>query len=152
MRLASYQKGGPSAGNRKDLEGTRNMWIRIAGISGAFAVLAGAFGAHGLSGAITPQLLAAYRTGASYHLVHSVVLLCLALSSRAETRPRPALLLLARIVVFSGSLYVMALTGLQAHGAVTPVGGLLLILGWADVAVSLGAKAPADHGSPHPRP
>lgn len=109
--------------------------IRLAAGFGASAVLAGAFGAHALKSRLPPDLLAIWNTGAHYHLVHAVVLLALAL--RAEARCRvPFVLVLAGVSIFSGSLYALALSGIRALGAVTPVGGVLLVAGWAWLAWS----------------
>lgn len=108
--------------------------IRTATISGAIAVAAGALGAHGLEGRITTELLTAFQTGARYHLVHSVVLLVLALDSGNQYKSG-FWLITAGILLFSGSLYGLALSslaGLQLSilGPLTPAGGLLLIAGW----------------------
>jgi uncharacterized membrane protein YgdD (TMEM256/DUF423 family) len=109
--------------------------IRLAALVGASAVLAGALGDHALKTRLPSDLLAIWKTAAQYHLVHAVVLLALAL--RADARCRvPFGLVLAGVCVFSGSLYVLALSGLRALGAVTPVGGLLLVAGWAWLAWS----------------
>lgn len=109
--------------------------IRLAALVGACAVLAGAFGAHALKARLAPDLLAIWNTAAQYHLVHAVVLLALAL--RADSRCRvPFALVLAGVSIFSGSLYALALSGLRSLGAVTPVGGLLLVAGWAWLAWS----------------
>jgi uncharacterized membrane protein YgdD (TMEM256/DUF423 family) len=100
----------------------------IAGLTGALGVAAGAFGAHALKGAITPERLATWNTGAHYHLLHAIVLLLLA---TAAPRRRGAFsLFTAGIVLFSGSLYALVLLDLPVLGAVTPFGGVALILGW----------------------
>lgn len=114
-------------------------WIAIAGVVGALAVVAGAFGAHWLAPRVSPSLLEAYRTGVQYHLAHAVVLLALGLyaSSTGKRVTSSAALLLGGIVLFSGSLYAMCLSGVRGFGAVTPVGGLLLIAGWIEIARSV---------------
>ena len=96
---------------------------------GFFGVLLGAFGAHALRNVLerlgTAQV---WQTGVFYHLVHSVVLLVL-----AGWRPLPRLsylLFLCGVVVFSGSLYALALTNFRWFGAITPLGGLGMLLGW----------------------
>jgi uncharacterized membrane protein YgdD (TMEM256/DUF423 family) len=108
------------------------MWIAAAAISGTFAVVAGAFGAHGLRDRLDATQLAAWSTASQYHLIHSGVLLALALYAvHAEKSIRlPAGLLLAGIVLFSGSIYLLVLTGQRWLGPVTPIGGLCLIAGW----------------------
>jgi uncharacterized membrane protein YgdD (TMEM256/DUF423 family) len=111
------------------------MWIGIAAVSGMIAVIAGAFGAHGLRGNVSADQLSAWTTGAQYHLLHSVVLLALALfAMRTEAPIRvPASLFLAGIVLFSGSIYLLVLTEQRWLGPVTPLGGLCLIAGWASL-------------------
>jgi len=111
------------------------MWIAIAAVSGMIAVVAGAFGAHGLRDRLTPDQLSAWTTATQYHLLHSVVLLALALwATRAEAEIRvSASLFLACIVLFSGSIYLLLLTQQRWLGPVTPLGGLCLIAGWASL-------------------
>lgn len=109
--------------------------VRLAGIVGALGVALGAFGAHGLKQVVTDaHLLEVWDTAARYHLVHAVLLAVVALH---PGRPVWATrLILAGICVFSGSLYAMTLTGVRALGAVTPVGGVLLIAGWLALALA----------------
>ncbi|MEH3121312.1 MAG: DUF423 domain-containing protein [Sphingomonas phyllosphaerae] len=99
-----------------------NAILLLAALSGAIAVGAGAFGAHGASGAAVEWL----KTGAHYQLVHAVAAL---VALRFEARG-PAWLFLAGGAVFAGSLYLMALDFPRWLGAVTPIGGTLLIGGW----------------------
>lgn len=114
-------------------------WIVVAGMSGAAAVAAGAFGAHGPEGSIPDSRLSAYLTGADYHLVHSVALLLVGYHATTNT-PRfgqwPAAFFAAGICLFSGSLYALALSGVSAFGAITPLGGVCFLLGWITVALS----------------
>ncbi len=112
--------------------------IRLAALAGASAVLAGAFGAHALKARLAPDLLAIWNTGAHYHLIHAVALLVLALRSDARCRV-PFTLMLAGVVIFSGSLYALSLSGVRPLGAITPVGGVLLVAGWAWLAWSFRA-------------
>lgn len=98
-------------------------WIALlAALSGAMAVGAGAFGAHGASGQAAEWL----KTGAHYQLIHAVVAL---VASRMDARG-PAWLFLGGSALFAGTLYVMALGAPRWLGAVTPIGGALLIAGW----------------------
>ena len=109
--------------------------LAVAGLLGFTAVAFGAFGAHGLRGKISPEMLEVYRTGALYHLVHAVAALAVALAGeRLRRAPMILTLLTLGIVVFAGSLYTLAITGIGALGAVTPLGGLLLLAAWALVA------------------
>ncbi len=108
-----------------------NAIVMLAALSGALAVAAGAFGAHGASGAAIEWL----KTGAQYQLVHALAAL---LAMRLEARG-PAWLFLSGGAIFAGTLYLMALGLPRWLGAVTPIGGTLLILGWLWLAWS-GAR------------
>lgn len=108
------------------------MWIVIASISGCLAVVAGAFGAHGLRDRVSPEQVSAWVTASQYHLLHSVVLLALALyaaKSGASIR-LPGALFGTGMLLFSGSIYLLVLTDQRWLGPVTPLGGLLLIAAW----------------------
>ena len=99
-----------------------NLIVILAALSGAMAVAAGAFGAHGASGAAAEWL----KTGGQYQLVHAVAaLVAVQMSARA-----PAWLFVVGGLVFAGSLYLMALGLPKWLGAITPVGGVLMIAGW----------------------
>jgi uncharacterized membrane protein YgdD (TMEM256/DUF423 family) len=110
------------------------VFFTIGSLLAGTAVAAGAFGAHGLRGRVDPDLLEVFSTGARYQMFHALALLALAW---AVTRwPGGKLepggwLLVAGTVIFSGSLYLMTFTGARWLGAVTPLGGLLLLGGWA---------------------
>ena len=100
-------------------------------------VVIGAFGAHALKASLSPQLLATFETGVRYQMYHGLGLLAVAwaIHTWPERRLAPAAwLLLVGTGVFSGSLYVLVLTGARWLGAVTPFGGVMLIAGWALVA------------------
>jgi uncharacterized membrane protein YgdD (TMEM256/DUF423 family) len=106
--------------------------FRISAVVGFLAVALGAFGAHGLQ----PLLLHNGTTeiwgkAASYHLIHAVVLLLLAKTDKSILAWG---LFLAGVLIFSGSLYVLALTGFRWMGAITPIGGICLLAGWATLA------------------
>jgi uncharacterized membrane protein YgdD (TMEM256/DUF423 family) len=114
--------------------------LGVAGALGFTAVALGAFGAHGLRGRLSPAMLEIFRTGALYHLVHAVAALAVALAGERLRRGRLILALFtAGIIVFAGSLYALAITGVTALGAVTPLGGLLLLAAWALVALEAAA-------------
>lgn len=104
----------------------------VAALSGATAVICGAFGAHALESIVGPEGVASWNTASEYHLLHSVVLLALALFSAHGGRPitLPASLFAAGIALFSGSIYLLVLVGWRWLGPVTPLGGLCLIAGW----------------------
>lgn len=119
------------------------LWIRIAGLLGLLGVATGAFGAHLLKSRLAPDLLAIWQTAVLYHLLHAAALLALALYGKAagaDVRVG-AIAFTAGIVVFSGSLYALALTGVRVLGAVTPLGGLAFLAGWAWVAFRLAARS-----------
>ena len=110
--------------------------LGLAGALGFTAVAFGAFGAHGLRARLSPAMLEVYRTGALYHLVHAVAALAVALAGDRLRRGRLILALFAAgIAVFAGSLYALAISGIGALGAVTPLGGLLLLAAWALLAL-----------------
>jgi uncharacterized membrane protein YgdD (TMEM256/DUF423 family) len=114
----------------------------LAGLLGFTAVAAGAFGAHAVRSRLTPAMMEIYRTGALYHLVHAVAVLAVAAAADRLRRARLILALFtAGIVIFAGSLYALALTGRGVLGAVTPLGGLLLLAAWALIAADAWAAA-----------
>jgi uncharacterized membrane protein YgdD (TMEM256/DUF423 family) len=111
--------------------------IRLAGALGFLGVALGAFGAHGVRDRLSPAMFEVYKTGVLYHLLHALALLAIALGAERLARPRVvAGLWAAGVVVFSGSLYALALTGVKTMGAVAPVGGLLLMAGWVTLALN----------------
>lgn len=105
------------------------LLFRIAVILCFLAVGLGAFGAHALKSTIESHgMLDVWNKAVLYHFIHAVALL--ALSRFAAINPKPYFLLLAGIILFSGSLYVMALTNIRWLGAITPLGGLCFLAGW----------------------
>jgi uncharacterized membrane protein YgdD (TMEM256/DUF423 family) len=118
------------------------IWMGLAAVSGLMAVAAGAFGAHGVSDA---QARAWLQTGAQYQMVHALaVFACFTLwRIGASSAQYAAWLFLAGGFVFAGTLYLMALGAPRQLGAVTPIGGVMLILGWAVLAWSafVGARS-----------
>jgi uncharacterized membrane protein YgdD (TMEM256/DUF423 family) len=105
-------------------------WLAIAALLGASGVAFGAGGAHALRSVIVPEYLATFETGVRYHLIHAVALLALALGGGGRPIALPAALFTIGIVLFSGSLYALALGAPTRLGIVTPFGGLALLLGW----------------------
>lgn len=113
---------------------TRKTAIRWAGVLGALAVAAGAFGAHGLRDILDAHRLETWETAARYELVHAVALLALAAVWEHVGRARlAASLWVGGTLVFSGTLYALCLSGVGILGAITPIGGLALIAGWVVV-------------------
>jgi uncharacterized membrane protein YgdD (TMEM256/DUF423 family) len=119
-------------------------WLAAAAVLGVLSVAAGAFGAHGLRGSVTPERLAAWQTAAHYGLVHSAVLVALALYGSATGRAiaLPSALFAAGIVLFSGSIFGLVLWEIRALGPVTPLGGLCFLAGWASLFLLARDAAP----------
>ena len=115
-----------------------NKLILFAAINSFLAVGLGALGAHGLESIIAPDLLEAFDTGVDYHMFHSVSLLgtgLLAFQFPGEKLPWLAgKFFLIGILLFSGSLYVLALTRVTWIGAITPIGGLCFMIAWFYIA------------------
>lgn len=113
------------------------LFVVVGSLSALLGVAAGAFGAHALRARLTPELLAVFETGVRYQLVHSLALLAAAwAAARWPGRGTTAagVFFVAGVVLFSGSLYALALTGVRGLGVVTPFGGVAFILGWACLA------------------
>lgn len=130
----------------------RNPYIVIAALFGMLAVIFGAFGAHGLENRLDIAMLARFQTGVEYQFYHTFALLVVALlmtqtqaqtqtQSQAQKRAKPctaaltfaAWAFIVGIILFSGSLYSYALTGVRQFGMITPIGGLAFIVGWASL-------------------
>ena len=116
-------------------------FIVIGVIAMALGVVLGAFGAHGLKARLEPSLLAAYQTGVEYHLYHGLGLILVGVLGfhfpGAAGLQWGGWLLLAGMLLFSGSLYLMASSGVRWLGAITPFGGMAFIVGWCWIAWSL---------------
>jgi uncharacterized membrane protein YgdD (TMEM256/DUF423 family) len=113
------------------------LFVALGAITAGLAVAAGAFAAHGLKSRLEPDLLAVFETGARYQMYHGLALFAVAWTVARWPEGGAALagwLFLAGIVIFSGSLYLLALTGVRWLGAVTPLGGLAFLGGWAVLA------------------
>ena len=111
----------------------------LGAVSAALAVALGAFAAHGLRGRVPPELLVTFETGARYHMYHALGLLAAAWAATRWPGGATTLaggLFLAGTVLFSGSLYLLALSGQRWLGAVTPLGGAAFIAGWLALAWS----------------
>jgi uncharacterized membrane protein YgdD (TMEM256/DUF423 family) len=116
------------------------VFITLASLSGMLAVMLGAFGAHALKNRLDDYAMGVFQTAVQYQFYHSLALL--AVGVIALSHPQAALLrssgwlFALGIVVFSGSLYVLSFSGLRWLGAVTPIGGLAFIAGWACLAAA----------------
>ena len=114
------------------------MWM--AGALLAFlAVAAGAFGAHALRARLAPDLQAVFETGARYHMYHALALFAVAWAQAqwaSGWSTAAGWLFIAGVVIFSGSLYLLALTGVRWLGAITPIGGVAFLAGWVCLAMA----------------
>lgn len=112
-------------------------WIGIAAINMAIAVALGAFGAHGLKSLVSIQQLEWWHTATLYLFIHALGLLLVGLLIRLKYAPQTtAWLLQIGVIIFAGSLYAMTLGAPRWFGAITPIGGVLMIVGWLWLAVS----------------
>ena len=112
----------------------QRTFLLAGALAGLVGVGFGAFGAHGLRGRLSAEMLAVFETGVRYQMYHALALMALAaLSDRLNGRLIEAAgwLFVAGIVVFSGRLYVLAVTGVTVLGAITPIGGVAFLAGWA---------------------
>lgn len=116
------------------------FFLVASALSGFLAVALGAFGAHALKSRLAPELLAVYETAVQYHFYHTLALLAVALLMMQGFQHGllrvSAVLFLAGLVLFSGSLYALALSGVKVLGAITPLGGLCFLGGWLCLAVA----------------
>ncbi len=120
-----------------------SLCIRSGAILAGLAVIAGAFGAHVLKDSLTAHDLDIFEKGVRYQMYHALGLhLCGALAPRIK-RPRLVLhSLLWGTVIFSGSLYLLVLTGVRKFGMITPIGGTLMIVGWMSLALGMRRASP----------
>lgn len=118
----------------------RNTWIVVAGALGGLGVALGAFGAHGLKERLTPDLLTVFEVGVRYHMYHAIAILAAALALKfADGSPwfaRACWCWLIGVAIFSGSLYLLAVTDTRWLGAITPIGGVAFIAGWCCIIVA----------------
>jgi uncharacterized membrane protein YgdD (TMEM256/DUF423 family) len=116
------------------------VFVSLAAVLGGLSVAAGAFAAHALRGKISERSLEIFDTAARYQMYHALALLLIALLISRTASPQPMLvasgwLFIIGIGIFSGSLYALSVTGLNKLGAITPLGGVALIIGWGILAV-----------------
>ena len=107
--------------------------LTVAAISGLLAVMLGAFGAHALKGIISPEMLEVYKTGVQYQFYHTFALLAVGVLmnfSQTKTLTWSAYLFILGIILFSGSLYLMAISGIKTLGFITPFGGVTWMAAW----------------------
>ncbi|MFD2170332.1 DUF423 domain-containing protein [Tumebacillus lipolyticus] len=120
------------------------LFVMIGAINVLLSVALGAFGAHGLEGKITDHYLDVWKTGVQYHMLHGTAILIVAVLSQflgsQKAVKAAGYLFQAGIVLFSASLYLLAVTGIGWLGAITPLGGVCFLIGWALLAYA-GLKA-----------
>ena len=118
-----------------------NRWIlALGGLLVALATVSGAFGAHALQTRLSPERLDIYETAVRYHFFHALGLLAIGLAARTIDTPAlrwSAVLVVAGIVLFSGSIYALSFSAPRFIGIVTPIGGVALIAGWIVFAVAV---------------
>jgi uncharacterized membrane protein YgdD (TMEM256/DUF423 family) len=116
------------------------LFMVIAALSGALSVALGAFGAHGLEARLSAEFLRTFETGVRYQFYHTLALLAVVVAiGRWPNSSLPVIagwLFIAGIVVFSGSLYLLVMTGTRWLGAITPIGGVAFIAGWLLLALA----------------
>ena len=115
------------------------IFLAIAGTLGGISVILGAFASHGLKSRLSDRALEIWETGTKYQMYHALALMLVALLlNRLTTDSMPLLVagyaFIAGVVLFSGSLYALSLSGIKWLGAITPLGGVAFIIGWACVA------------------
>jgi len=111
-------------------------FIMLASITAFLAVALGAFGAHGLKSILSPAALQAYNTGVDYQFMHALGLMAIGILYKDYPKIVPAgWIMFAGIILFSGSLYILSLSGAKAFGMVTPFGGLCFLVAWGWLAV-----------------
>ena len=121
------------------------LFIILGSLNAFVGVALGAFGAHGLKTKVAPEMLTVWETAVQYHLVHAlglilVGILCQLMPAASLVRPA-GWLLLAGIILFSGSLYALVLTGTKPLGIITPIGGVAFLIGWLLLALGVWRHA-----------
>ena len=114
-------------------------FLLIGAVLGFLGVALGAFAAHGLKNRLSPEMLEVFDTGVRYHMYHTFAILIVAAAighiGNARLLAMAGWFFFAGILLFSGSLYALALTGAGIFGAVTPIGGVLFLIGWTSLAL-----------------
>jgi len=117
----------------------QKIWIIIASIMGFLGVALGAIGGHIIKSLVSPDMLEIYKIGINYHLIHTVVILSIALSSK-EILYKSLPIFLIGIILFSFSLYLYSLTGIRFFSFITPFGGISFLIGWIYIILLLLKK------------
>ena len=117
----------------------QRLFLGVGALSAGLAVAAGAFGSHGLRAHVAPEMLAVFETGARYQMYHALALIAVAWVAGRDAARSVRVAGVAFVVgtlLFSGSLYLLALTGIRWLGAITPLGGVAFLVGWGCLAWS----------------
>jgi uncharacterized membrane protein YgdD (TMEM256/DUF423 family) len=121
------------------MQKSQRLFLMIAAASGAVAVGLGAFGAHALKNMVEPDMLEVWKTAVFYQFIHTLTIFIAAVCAplwNSKSVLWACLAWTGGILLFSGSLYALVLTGIKILGAITPIGGVLMILGWLLLAYS----------------
>ena len=111
----------------------KSPFITLGAAFALLAVMLGAFGAHALKGSLSPQSLTIYQTATDYHMWHAIGLIIIGVlyqQNPSSLLRKAGWLMLIGIVIFSGSLYALSLSGIKILGAITPFGGVTLLIAW----------------------
>ena len=128
------------------MNGSQRSFILTSALLGALAVGLGAFGAHGLKSIVSAEMLLVWETAVRYHLAHTLAIFICATATPLWQSPwarRAAIAWIIGIAFFSGSLYALVLSDIRILGAITPFGGVFLILGWIFLGLSAYKCEPA---------
>jgi uncharacterized membrane protein YgdD (TMEM256/DUF423 family) len=115
-------------------------FISLGSLNAALAVILGAFGAHALKSKIQPEALEIFQTGVQYHLYHSLGLILIGIIYRVGKLSTAinfsGWMMVIGMILFSGSLYILSITGIRSIGMITPIGGILLVISWILLAIA----------------
>lgn len=117
----------------------QNFWLMNAGLMGFLGVALGAFGSHGLENQLSERMMEIYKVGIFYHIIHAVAILVIALNG-SEKYFTAAAFFFVGILFFSFSLYAYATTGISYIAMITPIGGVLFLIGWGSILVKSARK------------
>jgi len=137
---SQYNRAFQGKGRSRGIHFMAKIYLLLAALNGFVAVALGAFGAHGLKQKLSADMLAVYQTGVQYHFYHTLALLAVAVLmlnvAHGNLLRWSGALFIAGIVIFSGSLYVLSVTGIRWLGAITPIGGVAFLAGWLLLALA----------------
>jgi uncharacterized membrane protein YgdD (TMEM256/DUF423 family) len=114
------------------------VFVVIGALSAFIAVAAGAYGSHGLKGRLTPEMMGVFEVGVRYQMYHALALIGVSFASAqwpGSLVTASGWLFLAGTILFSGSIYLLCLTGSKLYGPITPIGGGMLMIGWLCLAI-----------------